>query len=414
MMHQSTISLKIQAQSFGNYLQDIWFGALLFVLIQHQTTLALPFLWIGLQITIVIVSVVFFRKIGPNSIVPFVIPFFLLLPMFLFGAPIWLYAGSVVFSIWRIQTRFNNAQLEQTVDNPFILSYFFTFLTVHFVSYFLGYTDYHFVLYTVFIAGIVLFGGARLIAVSMNVDEYHASPKTNLLGIYLLSIVGVMSLSSVIYFAIPFLRKLFDLLFEIILRVALIPLAPVLEYLEDILKGLQMRVLEEEELIPEEEQVEVETKDVATNETFINFPVEWIFIVIGVVAVLFIIYYLWRNKPKNIEVEISDVHYENNQLTVGEEKETNQLNSLYQVETSYLREKYAQFELEAHTYDLDRNRSETVREWFKRMQWQVDPFFFQIYEEVRYGGKMISSEKGELFIVSIEKIKKENFLKKDV
>lgn len=413
-MQHSTISLKIQAQSFGNYLRDIWFVALLFVLIQHQTAIILPFLWIGLQMIIAIVSLVIVRKSGPNRIFPFVIPFFILLTLFFFDAPILLYVVSVVFSIWRIQSRFNTSQEGQMMDNPFTLFYFLAFLGIHFVSYLLGYEDYHFVLYTVFLAGIALFGGVRLLAVSMNADKYHALTKNSLSGIYLLLIVVVVSISSGIYFIIPTLRKLLDLLLETVLRVAIIPIAPVIGYLEDFLKGLQIKQPEEGERIPIGEQAEIETKELAMNETFANFPVEWIFIGLSIIAILFFSGYLWRNKPKNLELEMHNVQYENKQMDEEEEKQTKQLNSLYQVETSSLREKYAQFELEAHTYDLERNRSETVREWFKRMQWQVEPSFFSIYEEVRYGGQMISSEKAELFLKNLEIIKKESFFKKDV
>lgn len=413
-MHHSTVSLKIQAQSFGNYLRDIWFVALIFVLIQHQTTVALPFLWIGLQVIIAIVSLVLFRKRGPNRIFPFVIPFFILMPLFLFGAPILLFVVSVVFSVWRIQSRFNTSQEEQTMDNPFTLFYFFTFLGIHFVSYLLGYEDYHFVLYTVFITGIALFGGVRLFAVSMNTDKYQELTKNSLSGIYLLILVVVVSISSVIYFIVPIFRKLLDLLFVTVLRVVIIPIAPLMGYFEDFLKGLQIKQPEEGERTPIGEQAEIETKELATNESFANFPIEWIFIALAMIAILFFIRYLWRNKPKNLEVEMHSVQYENEQITEKEEKETKQSNSLYQVEPSYLREKYAQFELEAHSYDFERTRSETVREWFKRRQWQVEPSFFSIYEEVRYGGKMISSEKAELFMKNLETIKNENFFKKDV
>ncbi|MFJ8066520.1 hypothetical protein ACIQYS_18130 [Psychrobacillus sp. NPDC096426] len=413
-MNNSTLNIKIQAQSFGNYLRDIWFVALLFVLIRFETTVALPYIWIGLQLIIAIFSLLFFRKTGPNMVIPFVLPSFILLSLFLFGSPIWLFVLSVVFSIWRLQARFNIRQEEQITDNQFTIFYFLTFLGIHFIYYLLGYEGYHFLLYSVFIVGIVLFGGIRLFAVSTNTDKHNALTRTTLIGMYLLSIVVVVCLASVIYYIIPFFRKLFDLLLEAVLRVAIIPFAPVIGYLEDFLKGLQIRQPEEDEHIPIGELPEIETKELATKETFVNFPVGWILTGLAIIVIIFFIRYLLKNKPNKLEIELNNVQYENKQMSDAEEKETKQSNSLYQVETSYLREKYAQFELEAHAYDFVRNKSETVREWFKRMQWQVDTTFFQTYEEIRYGSKMINSEKAELFIKNLEIIKKVNFFKKDV
>ncbi|MDI2589612.1 hypothetical protein OR571_21530 [Psychrobacillus sp. NEAU-3TGS] len=126
-MHNSPFSIKIQAQSFGNYLRDTWFVALLFVLIRSETTVDLPLIWILLQLIVAIVSLFTFGKTGPNRIFPFVIPFFILLSLFLFNSSIWLFLGSVVFSAWRIHVRFNTRQEEQTMDSPFTLYYFLLF-----------------------------------------------------------------------------------------------------------------------------------------------------------------------------------------------------------------------------------------------------------------------------------------------
>ena len=48
------------------------------------------------------------------------------------------------------------------------------------------------------------------------------------------------------------------------------------------------------------------------------------------------------------------------------------------------------------------------------MEWVVQDEFFQVYEEVRYGGQTISSEKAQLFQTNLETIKKEFFFEKDV
>jgi hypothetical protein len=413
-VHHSTLSIKIQAQSFGNYLRDIWIVALLFVLIQYETTVVLPVIWILLQVVIAIVCLFVFRKTGPNMVFPFVIPFFILLLLFLFNSPIWLFVGSVIFSVWRIQVRFNTQQEEQTMDSPFTLFYLFAFLGIHFISFLLGYEGYHFLLYAVFLIGIVLFGGIRLFTVSMKADQNNTLAKINLFSIYLISMFAVVSLSVVVYFLVPFFRKVLDQLFEKVIRVVLIPFAPLIGYLEEFIKGLPIQQPEEGTQLPIEEQAEIEQKELMIKETLLNFPLEWILFGIAIIAILFFIRYLLKNKPKNLEVDLHNIQYEQKQMGHAEEKQTKESNSLYQVETSFLREKYAQFEKEANAYEYIRNKSETVREWFERMQWQVDSTFFQTYEEIRYGGKTISSEKAALFMENLELIKKESFFKKDV
>ncbi|GGA17680.1 hypothetical protein [Psychrobacillus lasiicapitis] len=411
-MHNSP--LKIQAQSFGNYLRDIWFVALLFVLIRKETTVDLPLIWICLQLIITIVSLFIFGKTGPNRISPFVIPFLILLPLILFSSPIWLFLGSVVFSTWRLQVRFNERQEEQAMDSPFTLYYFFTFLGVHFVSFLLGHEGYQFLLYAVFLIGITLFGGVRLFAVSLYANSENTITKTKLASIYLLSMFGVFSLSALVYFLVPFFRKVVDQLFEKVIRVALIPFAPLIGYLEGFIKGLPIQEEEESIRIPVEELAEIEQKELITKEPLINFPFEWIFIGLAIVAILFVVRYLLKNKPMRLNAELQNIQYENKQIDDAEDKQITHPSSLYQVETSFLREKYIQFELEAHGYDYIRDKSETVREWFERQQWTVDSTFFQTYEEIRYGGKTISSEKANLFVENLESIKKEKFLKKDV
>ncbi|MFJ5769266.1 hypothetical protein [Psychrobacillus sp. NPDC093180] len=413
-MHNSPFTIKIQAQSFGNYLRDTWFVALLFVLIQNETTVDLPLIWILLQLIVAIVSLFAFGKTGPNRIFPFVIPFFILLPLFLFNSSIWLFLGSIVFSAWRIHVRFNTRQEEQTMDSPFTLYYFFTFLGVHFVSFLLGYEGYQFLLYAVFLIGVALFVGVRLFAISMNANSQNIIKKTKLFSIYLLSMFGVFSLSAVIYLLVPFFRKVVDQLFEMVIRVALIPFAPLIGYLENFIKGLPVQEEKESIRIPAEVLAEIEQKELTTKESLINFPFEWIFIGLTIVAILFVIRYLLKNKQMHLNAELQNIQYENKQINDAEDKETTHHSSLYQVETSFLREKYAQFEIEAHAHDYIRNKSETVREWFEGQQWKVDTTFFQTYEEIRYGSKTISSEKAALFVENLESIKKEKFFKKDV
>ncbi|MEK4484928.1 hypothetical protein MHH81_04925 [Psychrobacillus sp. FSL H8-0484] len=414
MILHSTHHINIQVQSFGKYLQDIWILALIFVLFQNDTTIALPFIWIGLQFVIAIAAQLIFHKTGPNSLVPFILPSFILLFLFLFGSPVWLFVLGVIISIWRIQERFNTMQNEQGNDSFFTLLFFATFLVVHYINFLMGYEGYHSILYTVFVTGIALFVGIRLFSVWINTDKHNSITLGKGLGIYLISLVSVASFTVFIYFIAPVVRKMMDVLFVAIMRVVVIPFAPLLEYLENLMNGLQIRELEEDTRIPVGEQAKIKPNKIGSEETFLNFPVEWIVYGLATIVILFFVRYLLKSKPEKLEVERINFRNETNQLINLEENQQSQQSSLYKVESSLLREKYLQFELEAQRFKLDRNKSETVREWFKRMDWLVEDKFFYIYEEVRYGGQLIETTKADMFIKNLEEIKKYNFVEKNV
>ncbi|WP_342600479.1 hypothetical protein MHB48_05170 [Psychrobacillus sp. FSL H8-0483] len=414
MILHSTHQINIQVQSFGKYLQDIWILALIFVLFQNGTTNALPFIWIGLQFVIAIAAQLIFHKTGPNILVPFILPSFILLFLFFIGSPFWLFGLSVIFSIWRIQARFNTMQNEQGNDSLFTLLFFATFLVVHCINFFLGYEGYQSILYTVFVTGIALFVGIRLFSVWINTDKHNSFTFGKVLGIYLISLVSVASFTVFIYFIAPVVRKMMDVFFVVIMRVVVIPFGPLLEYLENLMNSLEIRELKEDTRIPVGEQVKIKPNKIVSEETFLNFPVEWIVFGLTTIVILFFVRYLLKNKPEKLEVERINFQNETNQMINSEENQQSQQSSLYKVEASLLREKYLQFELEAQRFKLDRNKSETVREWFKRMDWLVEDKFFYIYEEVRYGGQLIENTKADMFIKNLEEIKKYYFVEKNV
>ncbi|MFF2752298.1 hypothetical protein ACFVR1_00905 [Psychrobacillus sp. NPDC058041] len=412
-MNTSIRYINIQVQSFGNYMRDIWFIALIFVLISNEMNNALPFIWIGLQLVIAVACLFIFRKTGPNMVIPFIIPTIILLILFLVGAPFWLFILGSVFSIWRIQARFNTVQNMQTLDSSFSLLFITTFLLVHFICFILEYEGYRFLLYSVFVTGVAIFVGIRLFSVLIYTDKQNSLPKMKLVGVYIVSIVTVTSISVFIYFLAPILRKMFDVLFVAILHVVLIPFGPLMGYMEGLIDMFQIREMEEDNHTEVGELGKLETKDIIVEETSIHFPFEWVFFGLAAIVIIFFIRYLLKNKPDKLEIEQIEIDYENSQLD-EEEKQKSHSNSLYKVETSLLRERYVAFEMEAQSVEIERNKSETVREWFKRMGWKVDDNFFQIYEEVRYGKQTISAEKAELFLKTLNETKNIFFIEKDV
>lgn len=413
-MYKSTRMINIQVQSFGNYLRDIWIFALIFVLIQNQTAISLPIIWIGIQVIISVVSLLVFRKTGPNMVLPFILPSLILLLLFLFGSPFWLFLIGALISIWRLQARFNTSQNGYHLDSSFMLIFFATFLLVHFVSFILEHENYQYLLYTVFLTGIALFMGIRLFSILGNTDKSNSISKAKIFVFYLGSIVCLAGLSVCIYFIAPIIRKGIDILLVFIFSVLIIPFRPLIEYLENFMSGLQIKEIEESERLQVGEQSESKLREPITEEMITNFPFEWILFGIGTIASILLVRYLLKNKPEKLELEQVYIQYENEEMNDEEEKKKSQLKTIYKVETSLLRERYLQFEVESHSFDLGRKRDETVREWFNKMGWKVNDEFFQIYEEVRYGGHTIATPKAEVFIKTLNEIKNKFFIDKDV
>ncbi|QUG40911.1 hypothetical protein KD050_16690 [Psychrobacillus sp. INOP01] len=410
-----TNNVKVQAQSLGKYIQDVWIVALPLVIFQHETTFELPFLWLILQTIIAICMQITMDRTGPNPIIPFIVPTSVLLILFLFNSPLWLFMLGAGISIWRIQIRFNKMQDEQTVESNYNLNFFLIFLAVHFICFILGLENYIFPLYSVVISGVVLPVALRLYAVWVSTNKQNSASMSQVIGGFSLGLLSVASLSTVLYFTFPFIRKGLDVLLGKVMSIAIIPFIPLLEYLDKLLSRLEIKVPEESERIQSEEQTELEPNEIVSESIGNGFPFEIIFFVLAIIVIVFFIRLLLKNKPDTLSADPSAIHYINKELEEDrKEKQLNAQQSLYLVDTSLLREKYKEFEVEATLYDYDRTKSETVREWFHRMEWTVKDEFFQVYEEVRYGGRAIQSEKAEFFLSNLEIIKTKYFFEKDV
>ncbi|MFJ7825137.1 hypothetical protein [Psychrobacillus sp. NPDC096623] len=406
--------IKVQAQSMGKYIKDVWIIALLLVIVQHETTFTLPFLWIILQIIIAILVQIIFSRTGPNPIIPFIIPTIVLLILFLFHSPFWLFLVGSGISIWRVQVRFLKEQDDQTYESDYFIYYFLVFLAVHFIGFILKLDDYSTTSYSVVISGIVIFVAMRLYAVWISTNKQNSASLTYVVGGFILGLLCIAGLSTGLYFVIPFIRKVLDILLEKVVSIAIIPFLPLLEYLEKLLSKLEIKTPEETERIQSEEQTELEPPE--SFEGFIGdgFLFEIILFAISAIVIILFVRFLLKNKSDTITTKPSVIHYLNKELEDQEEKQLNGQLSLYKVNTSLLREKYKEFEVEASFYGFHRTKSETVREWFLRMKWPVKNEFFQIYEELRYGDVTISSEKAELFLSNLEEIKITFFFEKDV
>ena len=410
------LNLKtVQAQSIGKYLQNIWIVALLLVIIHAETNIILPFLWIILQFIIVICVQILISKSGPKPSIPFIVPMSVLLVLFLFNSPLWIYIIGAGISIWRIQVRFNKIQDEQTVESNYNLNLFLLFLVVYLACFLIMVEDYIFPLYSIMILGTVIPVATRLFTVWISTNKKNSATISQVTGGLSIGLFFVIGLTAVLYFTIPFLRAGLGFLMRKVMSIAIIPFVPILEYLDKLLDKLEIKVPKEIERIPSEEQLETGRDEVVSETMGAGFPFEIIFFVITILVIAFFVRFLLKSKPDLLTEEPSVIHYLNKELE--DPKEENQNNgqySLYKVDTSLLRVNYKEFEVEASSFGYYRTKSETVRDWFQRMEWVVPEEFFQIYEEVRYGGLTISSIKAELFQLNLSKIKSEIFFEKDV
>ncbi len=402
-----------QPQSLGKYLADIWIVAIFFVVIQRQTMFSLPIIWIVLQLLIVVSVLIVINKFRRVQYATLLIPVVVLIP--LLSGSIWLYLISVVFSMWRLDARFKRQQEEQTLDSSFLLFYFISFVGVY-LFLLSSNKSYLPVLYVVFIGGILVFYISRLIAVWSAADRMNTISKRMLtlwIGISLL----IVSLSSfLVYLLFPFIRVGIGFLLEGFLKVLMFIVGPPLESL---IEWIQSNMVEPESIQTStevgeqlEEQPEKTNYEPLGGFDFLN----WLLVAIGAVGIAGAVYFLLKKKPEIFSKVENPITYENKSYEPDEKKRNDgdSSSSLYLIESSYLREEYKKFEAEARQYELERRKNETVREWFHRMAWNVDSKFYDIYEEVRYGGVTIEENKAKIFMESIEKIKNNFFLKKEV
>lgn len=407
--------IRVQAQSMGKYIQDVWLIALILVLFQNDTTFRLPFLWIMLQIIIAILVQFLLKRAGPTPLIPFIVPIIVLLILFLFQCPFWLFLIGLGFTIWRVQVRFLKIQDDQIFESDYLIYYFLVFLAVLFIGFVLKLDDYSITLYSVVISGIVLFVALRLYAVWSSTNKQNSAAFSYVAGVFSLGLLCIAGLSTAVYFMVPFVRGLLGILLEKVVSIAVIPFVPLLEYLDKLVGMLELKPLEEIEPTSFEEQTEVEPAE-GINETLgSGFPFEIILFVLVAIVIILFVRLLWRNKPDTSTSEPNIIQYVNKKLEVEQENEQlNGVHTLYKVDTSMLREKYKEFEQEASFHAFHRTKSETVREWFLRMEWPVNDEFFRVYEEVRYGDVTISAEKADFFLSNLEKIKIKFFFEKDV
>lgn len=410
MLNNST-----QPVSYEKYLKDMWLATFFFILMLNETTVSLPFLWVSIQFFIVVVAQYTFSKFGPSLFTAISIPTIALLSLFLFGAPLWLYGIGVLISMCSLHYRYNVLQNEEDSDNPFAMLSLSVFLSIHLICFLLVMENYKLPLYSVFVGGIIFFVGSRLFIVWRK-SSTHTKVKLNRVALlYLVGLLSIFFLSFLIYLIFNPIRQLLNVILQGLFTVVMMPLTPLLIYLEKHIGKLFNEPVEEKE--QDLETTHGKMDDLLPDKSEViafPFPIEWVlFGVLGIAILLIVTYIIKKKIELPVEQQSNNFIYKNDDLPIQEEEPINP-STIYRVEASILRELYLEFEKEANSLGYEREKSETVREWFKRMSWKVEGEFFSIYEEVRYGGHLVGKEKANTFVQELDKIKKIIFLKKEV
>lgn len=194
------------------------------------------------------------------------------------------------------------------------MSFFLVFLVVHFICLIIGIEDYIFPLYSIVILGIVIQGATRLYAVWISTNKQNSASLSHVAGGFSIGLVFVVGLSMLVYFTIPLLRTGFGFLLGKVMTIAIIPFVPLLEYLDKLLNKLEIKIPEEMERIPSEEQTELEPQEVVSETLGGAFPFELIFIVLAILAIILFLRFLMKNKPDELIAEPSVIHYLNKEL----------------------------------------------------------------------------------------------------
>lgn len=201
-----------------------------------------------------------------------------------------------------------------------------------------------------------------------------------------------------------------------VISVLLWPLALLLEQVTEFLSGLSTEEEMQETLNQLGPDAETVHSDPTVSEAMpTDFPVEIFFglaVLVGAIALA-----LWLRKIKPVSHEQmpkSSVsikrhnHLSSEKLAPCPVASNGQKSDLH-----HIREVFRSLEMLAKEQQSGRKDYETVREWLKRMKWDVTDSFSETYDQVRYGDKQLPDVQAREFINEIAEIKSK-YLKENV
>ena len=395
----------VQFESFGKFLQDAWLASFVLIFLPSETLISTPYLWITALFVIALAVNLLFIKTGYQIAITLVVSVIVGLSVFLFDAPFWLFVVIIAFSIWRVQERYAKLQEDATHDGSF-----FTLLVVIFaLSYFLitvlNKTQAIQDVIILVLVGSVLFILDRIIVQWLRSKNSNHVPFSKVLFIYF-SIITFAAVTFALMVGIGSkAREWFVMLFGNIIEFILYPVGLLFVWLQNIFK----QSINPPEILETARKGKVDVKPAQTQQVeWINAPGDfpWITIVVAV-SILGIAILVWRlskNKTETNEVLNEQAQYDRERSELVHDEKQSSTTWLYSIDTNLVRDKYRDFERQAGQFGFSRQPNETVREWFKRQEWQVSERFYEVYDMVRYSGQQMDAQDGEWFMIELQKL----------
>lgn len=395
----------VQFESLGKFLQDAWLISFVFVFMQDDTMIAIPFVWIIIMFLIAIAVNTIFLKTGYRLAVSLLVSVIIGLTVFLFGGPFWLFAAIIVFSLWRIQERYAKIQEDATHDGPFFSLLVGVFALTYFLAIALNKTDALRYIILLAIIGLVLFMLDRMIVQWLRSKGTNQVSFSKVLIIY----ISITSGASIIFILIVTIgnkgRELIVSLFGNIIETILYPIGMFIEWLQNIFTNAirpganKLTIQFGKEFDEVEETKQVEWLDLPK-----DLPLIPIIITISIVVIGIIVWRLSKFKTEKIEIANELAEFERSESVQTQIEDEKSIKWIYSLETNVVRDEYRKFEEQAGYFGFKRQQNETIREWFKREEWKVSEQFYEIYDVVRYSGLTMNSQNGKWFMKELENL----------
>lgn len=394
----------MQVESFGKFLQDVWLASFVLIFLPSETLVSTPYLWIAVLFGIALAVNLLFIKTGYQIAITLVVSVIVGLTVFLFGAPFWLFVVIIAFSIWRVQERYAKLQEDATHDGSF-----FTLLVVMFaLSYFLitvlNKTQAIQDVIILVLVGSVLFILDRIIVQWLRSKNANHVPFSKVLFIFF-SIITFAAVTFALMVGIGSkAREWFVMLFGNIIEFILYPVGLLFVWLQNIFnKSINPEILETAR------KGKVDVKPAQTQQAdWLNspgdFPWTSIVVAVSILGIALLVWRLSKNKIETNEVLNDQAQYDRERSELVHDEKQSSTTWLYSIDTNLVRDKYRDFERQAGQFGFSRQQNETVREWFKRQEWQVSERFYEVYDMVRYSGQQMDAQDGEWFMIELQKL----------
>ncbi|WP_019416124.1 hypothetical protein [Paenisporosarcina sp. TG20] len=404
MERQISSKSLVQFESLGKFLQDAWLISFVFVFMQDDKMIAIPFVWVIILFLIAIAVNTIFLKTGYRLDVSLLVSVIIGLTVFLLGAPFWLFAAIIVFSVWRIQERYAKIQEDATHDGPFFSLLVAVFAFTYFLAIALNKPDALRYIILLAIIGLVLFMLDRMIVQWLRSKGTNQVSFSKVLIIYF----SIISGASIIFVLIVTIgnqgRELIVSLFGGIIEIVLYPIGMFIEWLQNIFtNAINPQVVKPtiESGVEDYEKFK-DTKQFEWLDLPKDLPLIPIIIIISIVVIGIIVWRLSKFKTEKIELANELAQFERSESVQIQIEDEKSFKWHYSLETNLVRDEYRKFEEQAGYFGFKRQQNETIREWFKREEWKVSEQFYEIYDVVRYSGLTMNSQDGKWFMKELE------------